>query len=160
MGKTGPSFRSVSFDATPFRADRGPARIDYCRRSGASEPRDPSRHENAGCAMNAFSTLPHDAPASDEDRVVLLTEPGFGRVFTDHMVTIRYTERRCWYDATLGPRGPVSLDPAAAGASRAGNLRGAEGLSSARRRGRQLLPRRQCASSPSPWSLRRLSRSF
>ncbi len=64
--------------------------------------------------MNAFSTLTHSAPTSDEDRVALLTEPGFGRVFTDHMVTIRYTEGQGWHDATLGPRGPIQLDPAAA----------------------------------------------
>ena len=42
--------------------------------------------------MNAFSTLPDNAGTSDEDRNALLTDPGFGRVFTDHMVTIRYTE--------------------------------------------------------------------
>jgi branched-chain amino acid aminotransferase len=64
--------------------------------------------------MNAFSNVPHDAPTSDEDRVALLIEPGFGRVFTDHMVTIRYSEGRGWHDATLGPRRPILLDPAAA----------------------------------------------
>lgn len=64
--------------------------------------------------MNAFSTLPNDTPTSDEDRVALLTEPGFGRVFTDHMVTIRYTAGQGWHSATLGPRGPIQLDPAAA----------------------------------------------
>ena len=64
--------------------------------------------------MNAFSTLPDNAGTSDEDRNALLTDPGFGRVFTDHMVTIRYTEGLGWHDATLGPRGPISLDPAAA----------------------------------------------
>ncbi|MET0239254.1 MAG: branched-chain amino acid aminotransferase [Sphingobium sp.] len=64
--------------------------------------------------MNAFSTLAHSAPTSAEDRAALLTEPGFGNVFTDHMVTIRYTEGKGWHDATLGPRGPIALDPAAA----------------------------------------------
>jgi branched-chain amino acid aminotransferase len=64
--------------------------------------------------MNAFSLLPHNAITSNEDRVALLTEPGFGRVFTDHMVIIRYTDEQGWHDATLGPRGPISLDPAAA----------------------------------------------
>ncbi|MCE7795754.1 branched-chain amino acid aminotransferase [Sphingobium sufflavum] len=64
--------------------------------------------------MNAFSTLTHSAPTSAEDRAALLAEPGFGKVFTDHMVTIRYTEGQGWHDATLGPRGPIALDPAAA----------------------------------------------
>jgi len=64
--------------------------------------------------MNAFAILPHDAPVSEKDRAALLAEPGFGRVFTDHMVTIRYTEGRGWHDATLGARRPIALDPAAA----------------------------------------------
>ncbi|HEX7852641.1 MAG TPA: branched-chain amino acid aminotransferase [Sphingobium sp.] len=64
--------------------------------------------------MNAFATLTHAAPTSAEDRAALLAEPGFGKVFTDHMVTIRYTEGKGWHDATLGPRGPIALDPAAA----------------------------------------------
>jgi branched-chain amino acid aminotransferase len=64
--------------------------------------------------MNAFATLNHSAPTSAEDRAALLVSPGFGNVFTDHMVTIRYTEGKGWHDATLGPRGPIALDPAAA----------------------------------------------
>ena len=49
-----------------------------------------SRASASGCAMKAFSTLPDDAHTSDEDRNALLTDAGFGRVFTDHVVTIRY----------------------------------------------------------------------
>ncbi|HTH28272.1 MAG TPA: branched-chain amino acid aminotransferase [Sphingobium sp.] len=64
--------------------------------------------------MLAFATPSHPAPASAEARAALLVDPGFGRVFTDHMVTIRYTEGQGWHDATLGPRGPIPLDPAAA----------------------------------------------
>lgn len=64
--------------------------------------------------MNAFSSLTHSAPTSAEDRATLLAEPGFGKVFTDHMVTIRYEEGKGWHDATIGPRGPIALDPAAA----------------------------------------------
>jgi branched-chain amino acid aminotransferase len=64
--------------------------------------------------MNAFATLPHSALTSREDRLALMADPGFGRVFTDHMVTIRYTEGKGWHDATLAPRGPIALDPAAA----------------------------------------------
>ncbi len=39
---------------------------------------------------------------------------GFGTLFTDHMVTIRYTEGQGWHDAVLGPRQAIPLDPAAA----------------------------------------------
>jgi branched-chain amino acid aminotransferase len=64
--------------------------------------------------MAAFDRLPHPETLSAEDRAALMTEPGFGRVFTDHMVTIHYAEGRGWYDAQLGPRKPITLDPAAA----------------------------------------------
>ncbi|MGB5078595.1 MAG: branched-chain amino acid aminotransferase [Sphingorhabdus sp.] len=47
-------------------------------------------------------------------RSKLLADPGFGRVFTDHMVTIRYADGKGWYDAHVGPRLPLTLDPATA----------------------------------------------
>jgi branched-chain amino acid aminotransferase len=48
------------------------------------------------------------------DRAKLLEDPGFGRVFSDHMVTVRYTEGRGWHEATLAERAPITLHPAAA----------------------------------------------
>src|SRR6188768_3646879 len=57
-------------------------------------------------------TLP--APTSADARSQAIADPGFGKVFTDHMVTIEWSEGRGWHDATLGPRGPLTLDPAAA----------------------------------------------
>ncbi|MDX3899977.1 MAG: branched-chain amino acid aminotransferase [Sphingobium sp.] len=47
-------------------------------------------------------------------RAVLLEDPGFGRVFTDHMVTIRWTQGQGWHSHQIGPREPFSLDPACA----------------------------------------------
>lgn len=47
-------------------------------------------------------------------RAALLADPGFGRVFTDHMVTISWTRDQGWHDAMLRPYGPLSLDPASA----------------------------------------------
>jgi branched-chain amino acid aminotransferase len=64
--------------------------------------------------MSAFTVLPSPNPTSDDQRAVLMADPGFGRVFTDHMVTIRYTEGQGWHDAVLGLRQPIPLDPAAA----------------------------------------------
>ena len=60
-----------------------------------------------------FTRLPHPAPVPRASRDEAIADPGFGKVFTDHMVTIDYTEGRGWHSATLGPRGPLSLDPAA-----------------------------------------------
>ena len=61
-----------------------------------------------------FTRVPHPAPVAAAERTRAIADPGFGKVFTDHMVTIEWTEGRGWHDATLGPRGPLTLDPAAA----------------------------------------------
>jgi branched-chain amino acid aminotransferase len=42
----------------------------------------------------------------------ILENPGFGQVFTDHMVTIAWTEDLGWHDAELVPYGPIPMDPA------------------------------------------------
>jgi branched-chain amino acid aminotransferase len=56
---------------------------------------------------------PTATPVPDERRAELMENPGFGRVFTDHMVTAQFTDGG-WRDATLRPYGPLSLDPATA----------------------------------------------
>ena len=62
----------------------------------------------------AFSRRPTAAPIAAEVRAGLLKDPGFGRVFTDHMVTIRWTQDKGWRDAQVCARENISLDPAAA----------------------------------------------
>jgi branched-chain amino acid aminotransferase len=64
--------------------------------------------------LPTLERLPHPAPVADDVRNGLIADPGFGRVFTDHMVTIKYSEGKGWHSATLGPRGPLTLDPATA----------------------------------------------
>jgi branched-chain amino acid aminotransferase len=51
-------------------------------------------------------------PVAAVERERLLQNPAFGRVFTDHMVTIRYTEGRGWHEAKVAPRADFKLDPA------------------------------------------------
>ena len=66
--------------------------------------------------MNA-GAFPFEAnlnPVDPNERAARLIDPGFGRVFTDHMVTIRYSDDKGWHDAKVGPRGPLTLDPATA----------------------------------------------
>ncbi len=38
---------------------------------------------------------------------------GFGKIFTDHMFIMNYTEGKGWHDARIVPYGPISLDPSA-----------------------------------------------
>ena len=61
-----------------------------------------------------FEILPTPHPVSAPERSALLRDPGFGRVFTDHMVTVRYTDGKGWYDARVEPRAPIPMDPASA----------------------------------------------
>jgi branched-chain amino acid aminotransferase len=61
-----------------------------------------------------FDIQPSSDPTSPADRAQALESPGFGRVYTDHMVTIRWSaERGGWHDARLEPYGPLRLDPSA-----------------------------------------------
>ncbi|GAA3510494.1 branched-chain amino acid aminotransferase [Actinocatenispora rupis] len=61
-----------------------------------------------------FEVRPNPRPTPPDERAALLVNPGFGRIFTDHMVTIRYSDTKGWYDARLEPYGPISLSPATA----------------------------------------------
>lgn len=60
-----------------------------------------------------FTRLPHPAPVPGAARDEAIADPGFGTVFTDHMVTIDFDVEHGWHNAVLGPRGPIALDPAA-----------------------------------------------
>ena len=57
---------------------------------------------------------PHPSPMPAASREQAIADPGFGKVFTDHMISIDWSPERGWHDGTLGPRQPIALDPAAA----------------------------------------------
>jgi branched-chain amino acid aminotransferase len=59
-----------------------------------------------------ISIQPNPTPASAEERAKLLASLQFGRKFTDHMVTIRYTGG-AWQPGELHAYRPIELDPAA-----------------------------------------------
>ncbi|MEY4160836.1 MAG: hypothetical protein RLZZ136_1457, partial [Pseudomonadota bacterium] len=48
----------------------------------------------------AFTHLPHPAPVPVDQRTAALAEPGFGKLFSDHMVSIDWTEDAGWHNAT------------------------------------------------------------
>jgi len=62
----------------------------------------------------SFTRRPHPAPVAASERAARIADPGFGKVFTDHMVTIRWTEGVGWHDAEVRAREPFQLDPASA----------------------------------------------
>ena len=51
------------------------------------------------------TTCPKAKPA-DESKL------GFGKIFTDHMFVMDYTEGEGWHDPRVVPYGPFTLDPA------------------------------------------------
>lgn len=59
-----------------------------------------------------FNIAPASKPVSVAERASLMEDPGFGRVFTDHMVVVKYVEDRGWHEAEVKARGPISIDPA------------------------------------------------
>ncbi|MFV0298451.1 MAG: branched chain amino acid aminotransferase, partial [Hyphomicrobiaceae bacterium] len=50
----------------------------------------------------------------EAERARLLADPGFGKVFTDHMAIVRYSEGKGWHDARITARKPLQIDPASA----------------------------------------------
>ena len=63
-------------------------------------------------STSTITRTPSTAPRSAEQIAAVLENPGFGRVFTDNMVTIRWTEAEGWHDAQLVPYAPIPMDPA------------------------------------------------
>lgn len=61
-----------------------------------------------------FTQHPTNTPTSAADRQAILDQGGFGTAFTDHMVTIEWTEGKGWHNAQVRKREPFQLDPAAA----------------------------------------------
>ena len=72
------------------------------------------RSDSPAKSSLSFVVERNAAPVPVAERARMLTDPGFGRVFTDHMAIIRYSEDKGWHDARITARKPLSLDPASA----------------------------------------------
>src|SRR5271166_613989 len=90
------------------------------RQAAAGGAMEPGPHKG-GSVMNAsgIPEITFDLHASerrvpDAVRAAMLESPGFGQVFTDHMISLRWSVERGWHDGRLQPYGPLVLDPATA----------------------------------------------
>lgn len=61
---------------------------------------------------NFFKTERNQNPVQATDRQAILANPGFGKYFTDHMVTLRYTPDKKWHDGKISPREGFDMHPA------------------------------------------------
>ena len=63
-------------------------------------------------AAHAFAFEPSGETVPAEERAKRLLDPGFGRVFTDHMSVLRYSDGKGWHDARVTARQSITVDPA------------------------------------------------
>ncbi|MEZ5707996.1 MAG: branched-chain amino acid aminotransferase [Blastomonas sp.] len=62
--------------------------------------------------MLEFSVEPKANPTPAAEREALIADPGFGKIFTDHMVIIDFTRGKGWHDPRVVARAPIPMDPA------------------------------------------------
>ncbi|MET0905422.1 MAG: branched-chain amino acid aminotransferase [Bradyrhizobiaceae bacterium] len=67
-----------------------------------------------GAVWLDFDIRQSDHAVPEAERVAKLKDPGFGRVFTDHMAIVRYSQDKGWHGARVEARSHFQLDPAAA----------------------------------------------
>ncbi|MCW2934452.1 MAG: branched chain amino acid aminotransferase [Actinomycetia bacterium] len=73
-----------------------------------------NRKVSAVTVVDDFTVMSNSHAASDQEVAKILADPGFGKYFTDHMVTIEFDERIGWHDAQVRPRQDLLLAPEAA----------------------------------------------
>ncbi|MFI5168540.1 MAG: branched-chain amino acid aminotransferase [Thermoanaerobaculales bacterium] len=59
-----------------------------------------------------FKLAPSPHRIGREQRARMVADPGFGRIFTEHMVRIAWNREHGWHDAELSAYAPLELDPA------------------------------------------------
>jgi len=67
-----------------------------------------------GASAIDFKVTPAHDRVAPEARERLLANPGFGQLFSEHMVRIAWNRDHGWHSAELGPYAPLQLDPGVA----------------------------------------------
>jgi branched-chain amino acid aminotransferase len=61
-----------------------------------------------------FDIRPAASPTPEQERAAKLVDLGFGRIFTDHMAIVQYSQGKGWHSARVESRANFPLDPATA----------------------------------------------
>jgi len=64
-------------------------------------------------SMETSTTLTAE-PVADDRLAEILSNPGFGQYFTDHMFSVKWNPGDGWHEPAITPYGPLTLDPATA----------------------------------------------
>jgi len=92
--------------------------LDNSARNRASSPQEATPTPGAATENKTmslkFDIQPTANPTTDKDRAAKLENPGFGRVFSDHMAIVRYSHGKGWHGARVESRANFPLDPALA----------------------------------------------
>jgi branched-chain amino acid aminotransferase len=83
------------------------------RQNSASVPTAGSKGGKQDMSLK-FEIQPAAKPTSEQERTAKLADPGFGRIFTDHMAIVRYNQAKGWHNARVESRANFPLDPATA----------------------------------------------
>src|SRR5258708_29276554 len=78
--------------------------------AAASPPASPP----AARAPSGVEIRPNPHPVDPKERERGIVDPGFGRVFTDHMIVAEYVESAGWGPTLLQAYQPLTFDPACA----------------------------------------------
>ena len=67
--------------------------------------------ERGDAARITFKVAPAARRTSELERERILANPGFGRVFSEHVASATWNHERGWHDAAIRPYAPIQLDP-------------------------------------------------
>jgi len=89
--------------------------LDKSAQNRASRPEIAPVPAAEGKAMSLkFEIRTTAKPTPERERAAKLADPGFGRVFTDHMAVVRYHQAKGWHSACVESRANLPVDPALA----------------------------------------------
>jgi branched-chain amino acid aminotransferase len=67
--------------------------------------------ERGDAARITFNVAPAARRTSELERERILANPGFGRVFSEHVASATWNRERGWHDGAIRPYAPIQLDP-------------------------------------------------